>query len=191
MAIRIGIIVGSVRSGSHNQALADCIASALRARHAELWRPDAAALDLPIYHGDRERDDFPPAAKVLKHELAACAGLVLVSPEYNGSTSPLMKNVIDWTSRSTGDEPPLAMSAFRGKPLALASASIGPYGGVRALGHLRQIVQALQAIALPEEIRVPVASTAFEADGRLANPTAAAQLELVVDRLLDLAGRLA
>jgi NAD(P)H-dependent FMN reductase len=191
LAVRIGIIVGSVRSGSHNQALADCIASALQVGGAEVWRPDAAALDLPIYHGDRERDDFPPAAEALKRDLAACAGLVLVSPEYNGSTSPLMKNVIDWTSRSTGDEPPLAMRAFRGKPLALASASIGPYGGVRALGHLRQIVQALQAIALPEEIRVPVASTAFEADGRLANPMAATQLELVVDRLLHLAGRLA
>jgi NAD(P)H-dependent FMN reductase len=191
LALRIGIIVGSVRAGSHNQALARLIAAALESRGAQVWQPDAAALDLPLYHGDRERDDFPAAAEALKRGLAACAGLVLVSPEYNGSTSPLLKNVIDWASRSTGEEPPLAMTAFRGKPIALASASIGPYGGVRALGHLRQITQALQAIALPEEIRVATAASAFDTFGGLSDLVATAQLDMVVGRLLDLAGRLA
>ena len=191
MAVRIGILVGSVRAGSFNQALANHVATVLGAKGADVWWPDAAAIDLPIYHGDRERDDFPVAAEALKRGLAACSGLVLVSPEYNGSTSPLLKNLIDWASRPTGGEGPLAMAAFRGKPVALASASVGPYGGVRALGHLRQIVQALQMIALPEEIRVPVAATAFDADGALSNELALAQIDLVTARLIDLAGRLA
>lgn len=188
---RIGVIVGSLRAGSFNQRLGDLFAAALVARGHELWRADADALDLPIYHGDTETQAFPAKALALKQALAACDALALVSPEYNGSISPLLKNAIDWASRPTGEEPLLALTAFRGKPVALLSASSSPFGCIRALGHLRQIVQATQAVALPEEVRIPAAATAFAADGRLLNPIQAAQLDLVADRLGWMAERLA
>ncbi|RVT94202.1 NADPH-dependent FMN reductase [Sphingomonas crocodyli] len=190
MAITIGLLVGSARAGSYNQLLADRIAAALTAGGATVWTPDGSAIDLPIFHADREREGFPEAAETLKRGLAACQGLVLISPEYNGSVSPLIKNLIDWASRSTLGEPPLTLAAFKGKPVLLASASIGPFAGVRAIGHLREIAQAIQLIALPEEIRVGAATTAFDTDGNLTNPATAGQIDAVAARLIDIAGRL-
>ena len=187
---KVGILVGSARTGSYNRLLANRIAAAIEARGGAVWTPDDA-IDLPIFHADREREAFPEAAETLKCGLAGCQALVFVSPEYNGSVSPLIKNMIDWASRSTQGEPPLTLAAFKGKPTLLASASMGAFAGVRAIGHLREIAQAIQVIALPEEIRLPAAMTAFDADGALTNQAVAGQIDAVAARLLDIARKLA
>lgn len=190
MAARIGIMVGSLRAGSFNQALGDCLVATLTVLGAAIWRPDAALFSLPLYHGDLEAGDFPQAARELKAGLKACDAIVFVSPEYNGSVSPLLKNAIDWASRPTDGEGMLDLVAFRGKPAALCSASIGPYGGVRACAHLRGIAQALQMLVLPEELRIGVAHGAFDDEGELREAMANTQLDLITRRLIDVTVRL-
>lgn len=187
MPVRIGIIAGSAREGSLNVQLAGLIAAALERKGHPVWNADSTDLDLPIFHGDLERSAFPPSALALKQRISDCAALVLVSPEYNSSVSPLLKNALDWASRSTGEEPPLAVGAFRGKPVLLASATPGPGAGIRVLGHLRQIVQALQMLALPMELRVGNALAVF--GGEIPEPLAG-QIGLACDQLADMAQRL-
>src|SRR3546814_4414678 len=86
---------------------------ALEAKGAIVADVDLSDFDLPLYSAAREAEAFPADAERLKRLFAAQDGLLFVSPEYNGSVSPLLKNAIDWASRPTGDESPVALSADR------------------------------------------------------------------------------
>src|SRR5690606_41722073 len=162
---KIAVITGSVREGSFNQMLADLALSKLKDHGAKVRLIDLASYNLPIYSAELEANHFPPDALRLKQVLIEQDGLLVVSPEYNGSLTPLLKNAIDWASRPTGDEGLVALSAYRGKAAAIMSASISPFGGLRGLMHLRQILSTIQMLVIPEQVLVPNAHAAFAEDG--------------------------
>lgn len=183
----IAVIVGSTREGSYNRALGELAATSLEAQGAIVARVDLAAFDLPLYSAALEAGEFPPDALALKALFAAQDGLLFVSPEYNGSLSPLLKNAIDWASRPTGDEGPVALAAYRGKAAAIMSASVSPFGGLRGLMHLRQILTTIQMIVIPEQVVVPNAHVAFVGDGSLKEPLPASLVEMTAGRLIAVA----
>ena len=183
----IAVIVGSIREGSYNRALGELAAASLEAQGARVTRVDLAAFDLPLYSAALEADAFPPAALKLKALFAAQDGLLFVSPEYNGSLPPLLKNAIDWASRPTGDESLVALTAYRGKAAAVMSASISPFGGLRGLMHLRQILSTIQMLVIPEQVVVPAAHAAFAEDGSLKEPLPASLVEMTAARLVAVA----
>lgn len=138
----LAMIVGSVREGSINLRLARAIA------HAAAERFDARFLkidDLPIYNQDHENDP-PDAVKRLKSEIDAADAVICVTPEYNRSVSPLLKNAIDWASRPPGK------SVWTGKIGAIAGATPGAIGTALAQSHLRTIMSAtgVRLISKPE-----------------------------------------
>lgn len=183
----IAVIVGSTREGSFNRALGELAAASLEAQGASVTRVDLAAFDLPLYSAALEAGAFPPDALKLKALFVAQDGLLFVSPEYNGSLSPLLKNAIDWASRPTGDESLVALTAYRGKAAAIMSASISPFGGLRGLMHLRQILSTIQMLVIPEQVLVPNAHAAFAEDGSLKEPLPASLVEMTAGRLIAVA----
>ena len=187
----IAVIVGSTREGSYNRALGELAAASLEAQGATVTRVDLAAFDLPLYSAALETNAFPPDALKLKTLFAAQDGLLFVSPEYNGSLSPLLKNAIDWASRPTGDEGLVALTAYRGKAAAIMSASISPFGGLRGLMHLRQILSTIQMLVIPEQVVVPNAHAAFAEDGSLKEPLPASLVDMTAARLVAVAKALA
>lgn len=190
MTVRIGVISGSVRQGSHNTALAALGAARVTATGAQAEVIDLATFDLPVYCQDIEHQACPADARRLKATLAACDGLLIASPEHNGSIPALLKNAIDWASRPEGGELLVALTAFRGKAAGIMSASIGPFGGMRALAHLRQILGTVQMMVVPEQLAVPLAGGAFTPERTLAEPLPNTILDGLVTRLVDVAGRL-
>lgn len=187
----IAVIVGSTREGSFNRALGEIAAASLEAQGGNVARVDLAAFDLPLYSAAREANAFPPDALKLKALFAAQNGLLFVSPEYNGSLSPLLKNAIDWASRPTGDESLVALTAYRGKAAAIMAASISPFGGLRGLMHLRQILSTIQMLVIPEQVVVPNAHAAFAEDGSLKEALPASLVEMTAGRLIAVAKALA
>lgn len=187
----IAVVVGSTREGSYNRALGELAAASLEAQGARVTRVDLAAFDLPLYSAAIEAHAFPPDAERLKRLFAAQDGLLFVSPEYNGSLSPLLKNAIDWASRPTGDEGLVALTAYRGKAAAIMSASISPFGGLRGLMHLRQILSTIQMLVIPEQVVVPNAHAAFAEDGSLKEPLPASLVDMTAARLIAVAKALA
>jgi chromate reductase len=183
----IAVIVGSTREGSFNRALGEVAAASLEAQGASVTRVDLAAFDLPLYSAAREANDFPSDALKLKALFVAQDGLLFISPEYNGSLTPLLKNAIDWASRPTGDEGLVALTAYRGKAAAIMSASISPFGGLRGLMHLRQILSTIQMLVIPEQVLVPNAHAAFAEDGSLKEPLPASLVEMTAGRLIAVA----
>lgn len=188
---RIAVLAGSTREGSWNRALAAVAAGALEARGAEVTTLDLAAYDLPLYSAALEANAFPAHALRLKQVLSQQAGLLVVTPEYNGSIPPLLKNAIDWASRPTDGEAMLALSAYRGKAAAVMGASLSPFGGMRAVTHLRQILSTVQMLVIPEQVQLPAAHLAFDEQGALKDAMVAGLVDLTAASLVRVATALA
>lgn len=164
MTAKLLVIAGSTREGSYNRALAACAAEDARAAGADVTEIDLREWRLPIYEDHIEREGCPEAARELKALMVASDGMLIATPEYNGSISGILKNVIDWASRPGEGETLVTLSAFRGKVAGIMSASIGPFGGLRALMHLRQILNTIQVVVATEQVAVPFADKVFEAN---------------------------
>lgn len=189
-ALRLLAISGSSRTGSWNRRLLDCGIAAARARGAEVDVLDLAALELPLYHGDIEKNAGVPAgARTFRDALAGHDALLLVTPEYNGFPAPLVVNAFDWLSRlPPEDGRPAGLAVTANKPVGLMSASPGPYGGLRSLNYTRQFVSmALQMMPVPQQLAVGRANEAFDEAGALKDPKTQVSLEAVIDRLLRVA----
>lgn len=109
-------LAGSVRSGSLNQRLAAAASKIAEDKGCRVTHVPAGDLrGLPVYDGDLESESGPPeAVTALKDLLASADGMLVASPEYNGSVTPLLKNVLDWCSRSHNkDEPPVSWATRR------------------------------------------------------------------------------
>ena len=184
---KIAVVVGSTREGSINRMLGRLAVGALESAGATVTDVDLATFDLPLYSAALEADAFPADAERLKQIFTAQNGLLFVSPEYNGSVSPLLKNAIDWASRPTGGESLVALSAYRGKASAVMAASISPFGGLRGLMHLRQILSTIQTLVIPEQVLVPNAHAAFDADGKLVEALPATLVDMTAARLVAVA----
>jgi NAD(P)H-dependent FMN reductase len=191
MTCRIAVLAGSVREGSYNRLLADLAAARLSAHGAHVTAVDLANYELPIYRHEIEAAGIPGAALALKRLFQDQDALFVTTPEYNGSISPLLKNALDWASRPTDAEVLTALSAYRGKAAAIASASISPFGGLRALAHLRQILGTVQMLVIPEQVMVPHALTAFDTDGTLKDTLPEALLDAQAKRLVEVASAVA
>lgn len=111
MSQKVLVISGSDRNGSFNTQLAEQLVEALEneGQSAEVY--DFSAVPLLS-----QNSEFPAPASVekLRTDIANAAGLILVSPEYNGSYPARLKNLIDWASRAViaGDNttPPSSMA---------------------------------------------------------------------------------
>lgn len=163
---RILAFAGSTRRDSYNKKLLKIAASGAKEAGAEVTIIDLRDFPLPLYDGDlEEQEGLPENARKLKTLFIQHWGLLIASPEYNSSISGVLKNTIDWVSRPVDDAPPLV--EFNGKVAALMSASPGALGGLRGLVHVRAILGNIGVLVLPEQVAVPKANDAFQADGAL------------------------
>ena len=164
--VRILAFSGSARRASYNQRLVSVAAKFAQEAEATVTLIDLADYPLPIFNEDLERDEGTPEnAQRLKQLFLDHNGLLIASPEYNSSLSPLLKNTIDWVSRSAAGEP--AKYAFLGKTAALLAASPGALGGLRGLVHLRSILSNISVLVLPDQFALSKAHEAFDEENRL------------------------
>ena len=90
-ALKILVIPGSLRTGSHNARLAAAVAYELAQAGAEVTRISLGDFPLPIYDGDLQtKSGVPKHAINLKRMMSAHHGVLIVTPEYNSSVPPLV-----------------------------------------------------------------------------------------------------
>src|SRR5947209_5848922 len=156
-ALKILIIPGSLRTGSHNAKLAATAAYEFALSGVEVTRLSLADFPLMIYDGDLQtRSGVPKNAVDLKRMIGAHHGVLIVSPEYNSSLPPLLKNAIDWVSR-VQDGHETRGQVFRERPFAIAAASAGRLGGARCLQALRLVLTACNATVVPNQLALAFA----------------------------------
>lgn len=150
--VRLLGLSGSLRAASYNTAL-------LRAAR-ELAPEDVEVVlhplhDLPFYDGDVEVAGLPASVEALRTAIGTADGLLIATPEYNRSTTAVLKNAIDWASR--GRPSPLDR-----KPTALLSAA-GGSGGRGAQQHLRDSFGHNRVDVLDEAVQISRAWEHLEA----------------------------
>ena len=149
---RIGIILGSTRPNRNGEQVAQWVIElASQRQDAEFELVDLR--DYPLPHLD---EPLPPSlgqyandhTKAWAQKIASFDGFVIVTPEYNHSTSGVLKNAIDflyaeWNIKAGG------------------FVSYGGVGGARAAEHLRLIAGELQMAAVRQQVALSLI-TEFE-----------------------------
>jgi chromate reductase, NAD(P)H dehydrogenase (quinone) len=183
--LKILVIPGSLRSGSHNAKLAMAAAYELAQAGADVTRISLADYPLPIYDGDLQaKSGVPKNAVNLKRMMGAHHGVLIVTPEYNSSVPPLVKNTIDWITR-VQDPHEARGQVFREKPFAIAAASEGRLGGTRALAALRLILSACHATVVPNQLALSFADQAYDDMDRLKKAADIEAMQALVRQLIE------
>jgi len=118
---RVLIVPGSARSRALSKRLAGAALAAVERGAGRATLIDLAEFDLPLYHADLEaREGLPEAAQRLQGLIAGHDALLIASPEYNGSMTPLLVNTLDWCSRvDPTNASGSGLAIFADKPAAL------------------------------------------------------------------------
>ena len=149
--IRILMLSGSLRRNSYNRALLRAASQLAPSSVATATFDGLGAL--PFYDGDVEDAGDPATVVALRHAIVDADALPIATPEYNGATSGVLKNALDWASRG-----PTRILA--GKPVAVMGASTGGGG---AKGGIESVVKTLgrtRAHVLDHVVAVPTATRA-------------------------------
>jgi chromate reductase len=189
-ALKILVIPGSLRTGSHNARLAAAAAYQFAQAGADVSRISLADFPLPIYDGDlQSKSGVPKHAINLKRMIGAHHGVLIVTPEYNSSVPPLVKNTIDWVTR-VQDAHEVRGQVFRERPFAIAAASENRLGGTRCLAALRLILSACHASVIPNQLALSFADQAYDDMDRLKHPADIEALNALVRQLIDVSQHL-
>jgi len=189
-ALKILVIPGSLRTGSLNARLAAAAAYQFAQAGAEVTRISLGDFPLPIYDGDLQtRSGVPKNAINLKRMIGAHHGVLIVTPEYNSSVPPLVKNTIDWVTR-VQDGQETRGQVFRERAFAIAAASESRLGGTRALAALRLVLTACHATVIPNQLALSFASEAYDDMDSLKHPADIEALNALVRQLIDVSQRM-
>lgn len=132
-------------------------------------------LRLPLYDGDLETETgIPTDVQALADQITGADAVVISTPEYNKSISGVLKNALDWVSRTDG-------APWSGKPVAIMSATAGRAGGERTQFALRLCMMPFRPLILQgPEVLVAASHEAFDETGNLVN----ARYQKVLDELM-------
>jgi chromate reductase len=160
--MRILGISGSLRRDSHNTRLLRAAASSLPPGvELELYE---GLRELPPYDADRDLAPADPPVASLRDAIRAADGVLIATPEFNGSLPGVLKNALDWASR------PFPENALRGKPVAVIGASTGLFGASWAQADARKVLGVIGADVIDGELPIGQADGAFGTDGGLLDP---------------------
>jgi NAD(P)H-dependent FMN reductase len=142
--LKLFALAGSRRAASHNRALLGHAVAIAERAGASVDVGELRDFDMPLYDGDLEvSSGIPDGAARLAERITAADGLLIASPEYNFSVPGVLKNAIDWLSRTR----PMPL---RGKRALLLSASPSLVGGNRGLWALRVPLEVLGVHVYPD-----------------------------------------
>ncbi len=170
--LNVAVLVGSLRRDSSNRKFAKALEK-LAAGKLSFTYPD---LDLPLYNDDLWETP-PPGVMAMKEAVEDADGVLFVTPEYNRSLPPVIKNAIDWGSR------PWGQNSWDGKPVGIVGLSPGAIGTAVAQAHLRSIMPTQGAIVLGKPEIYFSQPGLIEDDGTIDSEETAAFLTSYTDEL--------
>ncbi|MBW4631166.1 MAG: NAD(P)H-dependent oxidoreductase [Iphinoe sp. HA4291-MV1] len=153
--VRIVGIAGSLRPDSYSQLALQLAAQKIQEIGAEVEILDLRQMNLPFCDGGDDYPDYPDV-KRMQDAVSRADGLVLVTPEYHGGVSGVLKNALDLMS----------FDQLAGKVSGLISI-LGGQPNSNALNDLRLILRWVHAWCIPEQVAIGQAWKAFSPEGKL------------------------
>lgn len=175
--MNIEIISGSPRKKSISYRIALHLKSVLKEKtHHNIGLTDVRDWDLGLLQEVWTSVDKTPAAfKPLAEKMFAADAFILVTPEFNGSYSPALQNLMDHFPKQAR------------KPFGIVTSSVGAMGGMRASQQTLLFVPALFGVASPYLLVVPNADKKFDEDGNLTEQSFTNSVHTFVTEFLWLA----
>ncbi len=121
----------------------------------------------------------PEELKPLEKRMFEADAFIMVSPEYNGSYTPALKNLFDHFPKQTH------------KTFGIVTASPGIMGGIRASQQMQLLINALFGIGSPHMLVTPVIDKKFDAAGNLLDASFQKNVDIFVSEFLWLSESLA
>lgn len=184
---KILAFAGSSRSGSLNDRLLSAACEIANGFDSEINHIQLSDFEMPLYNQDLEAEGFPDTVIELNRLFRQHDSLLIACPEYNSSITPLLKNVIDWTSRPNPESGPL--EAYHDKTACLLSASPGALGGLRGLRHVREILSNINVLVVPNQFALTSAAGAFDDSGSLSDESNRNRLTSCIESFVNVARR--
>lgn len=166
-------ISGSLRKGSTNTMLMH--------NAARIFGPDTfieGDINFPLFNADlQDAEGIPPEVQKLADQISAADAVIIATPEYNKALSGVLKNALDWVSRTEGNP-------WKDKPLAIMSAAGGRAGGERSQFSLRLAMTSFRPRILQgPELMVAGSSKEFDESGTLTSERYIKTLRELMDEL--------
>ncbi|HEY4151376.1 MAG TPA: NAD(P)H-dependent oxidoreductase [Chitinophagaceae bacterium] len=116
---------------------------------------------LPLINEDLEAD-LPGTVRELHQSIESADAILLATPEYNRSYSPVLKNALDWGSRPEGQ------NKWNKKPALVIGCTPYALGAFGAQHHLRQVLVYLNMYPVQQpEFYLGNAGDKFNKEGEL------------------------
>jgi len=170
---------GSLRKESYNRKLLK-IAQGLLPENTTFEIFDL--IDIPLFNEDVEAEGLPTAVEAFRNAIQKADALLISSPEYNSSITGVLKNAIDWASRSAKKQP----NPLIHKPVAILGAG-GSWGTDRSQYQLRSVLNHLDmhVVNKPEVLINMPGRQVFDEQGNLTDDFAVKLIKHLLQNLVD------
>lgn len=159
-SIRITGVCGSlIANGATKKALTIALSGAAEL-DAETTLLELRDIDL-VFYGSVPQDEYPPDIVRLRDEIRNSQGIILATPEYHGSLSGALKNMLDLMS----------IDDFETKIVGLVGVAGGHIGAIHSLDTMKTICRNLHCWVLPQEVSIANSGQAFNDDGTVTDPS--------------------
>lgn len=160
--MKIALLLGSVRNGRQTDKLAYYLESQLQKSGAETDLIDLKETPLPIME-ERLRADAQPHPNVIRtgKRLRDADAIIFISPEYHASYTGALKNAIDYY-----------WSEFAKKPIGVATAAGGKFGGINASAQMQQLILSIGGYPISTKLVIPHIQNAFNENNEPTEETA-------------------
>ena len=154
------LIVGTNRPGSNTRQVAAQIEEIYRELETPLRVLDLAQLPPEIFYPGSYAEK-PAGFKPFSEGVLQASGLIVVTPEYNGSLPGVLKYFIDMLEFP---------ESFERRPVCFVGVAAGMWGALRPVEQLQAIFGYRNAHIFPERVFLPRIGTLLDAGGRLKDP---------------------
>jgi NAD(P)H-dependent FMN reductase len=126
-----------------------------------------------VFCGSVPEDEYPPDVFRLRRTLKESQGIILATPEYHGSLTGALKNMLDLMS----------IDDLETKIVGLIGVAGGHMGAINSLNTMKTICRNLHCWVLPQEVSIANSGQAFNEDGSATDPA-------IQERLLNVGRQL-
>jgi chromate reductase, NAD(P)H dehydrogenase (quinone) len=176
----ITMVVGTNRPGSNTRKVAAQIEEIYRELNTPLKILDLANLPQEIFH-PRSYGEKPVSFHPFSEGVLQSSGLIVVTPEYNGSLPGVLKYFIDMLKFP---------ESFERRPVCFVGLAAGMWGALRPVEQLQAIFGYRNAFVYPERVFLPKINDLLNDQGRLKDSELVDRLRAQQKGFIDFVGRL-
>jgi chromate reductase, NAD(P)H dehydrogenase (quinone) len=174
-AAMIILLIGTNRPGSNTRKVATEVEQVYRALETPLRVLDLADLPAELFHPS-SYGEKPGSFRPFTDGILQAEGLVVVTPEYNGSVPGVLKYFIDMLKFP---------ESFEKRPVCFIGLSAGMWGALRPVEQLQMIFGYRNALLYPERVFLPGIHDLLDASGRLKDSDIRERLKKQAEGFID------